>query len=449
MDRARLFRRTGFRMNTGASCASGFALEGAAVDAVLDCVPSPILLLDSDRVLATGNAAARALDAWMGSTGFPLALARALGPVLDSTDVSDERGRWTGRVELAGADATTRSYEATLQRIGSGRSGAPSLALVLGNAASPVEGIDDAAPGPDRALAAHARLEDVQRQLLQADRMSSIGQLAAGVAHEINNPIGYIRSNLGTLAEYASSLMRLLNEQESALRLLRGTHPDALTRIEEIREEIDFDFLAGDLPMLLDESQEGIAKVCKIVQDLRDFSRAGHDEGWVATDIHAGLDSTINIVWHELKYKVELVKDYGELPPVTCLPSQLNQVFMNILVNAGQAIADRGKVSICTRADDQSVHVEIADDGSGIAGEHLARIFDPFFTTKPVGKGTGVGLSISYGIVKKHGGRIEVRSRPGNGTTFRISLPINGPQAGAMAQDGAPGNDGRPAGRDA
>jgi len=423
-------------MNTGATCTSGFALEGTAADAVLECVPSPILLLDSDRVPTGGNAAARALDTWMGSAGFPLALARALGPVLDSTDVSDERGRWTGRVDLAGADATTRSYEATLQRIGTGRSGAPSLALVLGNPAPAAEGAADAAPGPDRALAAHARLEDVQRQLLQADRMSSIGQLAAGVAHEINNPIGYIRSNLGTLAEYASSLMRLLNAQESALRLLRGTHLDALTRIEEIRQEIDFDFLAGDLPMLLDESQEGIAKVCKIVQDLRDFSRAGHDEGWVATDIHAGLDSTINIVWHELKYKVELVKDYGELPPVTCLPSQLNQVFMNILVNAGQAIADRGKVSIRTRADGEAVHVEISDSGSGIAEENLGRIFDPFFTTKPVGKGTGVGLSISYGIVKKHGGRIEVGSKPGHGTTFRITLPVHGPESDAAAQDG-------------
>jgi signal transduction histidine kinase len=193
---------------------------------------------------------------------------------------------------------------------------------------------------------------------------------------------------------------------------------------EEIRQEIDFDFLAGDLPMLLDESQEGIAKVCKIVQDLRDFSRAGYEEQWTLADLHRGLDSTLNIVWNDLKYKCEILRSYGEIPDVECLPSQLNQVFLNILVNAGHAIEQRGTIRVTTGQEDDRVFIEIADTGKGIAQENIARIFDPFFTTKPVGQGTGLGLSLSYSIVRKHNGHISVDSKIGGGTRFRIVLPI-------------------------
>jgi signal transduction histidine kinase len=209
--------------------------------------------------------------------------------------------------------------------------------------------------------------------------------------------------------------------------------PEQLMQIEEIRQQIDFEFLAKDLPMLLAESQEGITRVRKIVQDLREFSRAGHSEAWVVTDIHAGLESTINIVWNDLKYKVELVKHYGELPFIECLPSQLNQVFMNILVNAGHSIEERGQITIATRVVGEQVFVEISDTGKGIAREHLEHIFEPFFTTKPIGKGTGLGLSISYGIVKKHGGEIDVRSEVGVGTTFLIKLPVRQSHADDVA----------------
>ncbi len=199
--------------------------------------------------------------------------------------------------------------------------------------------------------------------------------------------------------------------------------------------EIDFDFLASDLPTLLAESLEGIARVRKIILDLRDFSRAGHTEEWTLADIHAGIDSTINIVWNELKYKVELIKQYGELPLVECLPSQLNQVFLNILVNAGHAIEERGQIVIHTYAKGDRVYIAIFDTGRGIPEEHVGRIFEPFFTTKPIGKGTGLGLSISYGIIQKHGGDIDVRSEVGVGTTFLISLPVRQPkpQPGAAA----------------
>jgi two-component system NtrC family sensor kinase len=271
------------------------------------------------------------------------------------------------------------------------------------------------------------RLHDAQDQLLQSDKMASIGQLAAGVAHEINNPIGYTHSNLGTLGEYIESLFRLNEAYESVLREVRNERPERWNEIEEIKQRIDYQFLVTDLPKLLAESREGLDRVRKIVADLRDFSRAGYTEKWTLADLHKGLDSTLNIVWNDLKYKCEIRKNYGDLPQIECLPSQINQVFLNILVNAGHAITERGTVTIVTGHEGDSVFVEISDTGKGIAQENLARIFDPFFTTKPVGQGTGLGLSLSYGIVRKHGGKIEVHSQIGVGTTFRIILPVSQP----------------------
>jgi len=263
------------------------------------------------------------------------------------------------------------------------------------------------------------RLASAQEQLLQSEKMASIGQLAAGVAHEINNPIGYVHSNLGTLRDYVSSLLALLEHHAAQ------ASPDDDTLIQ-LRERLDIDFIVGDLPQLLEESREGIERVTKIVQDLKEFSHVG-DETPRAVDLHKGLDSTINIVWNDLKYKVQLEKHYGELPLVECNPSELNQVFMNLLINAGQAIAERGTITLATGVDEDQVWVSVTDSGCGIANDALQRIFDPFFTTKPIGRGTGLGLAIAYRIVAKHHGRIEVRSRPGFGSTFRVVLPIKQP----------------------
>jgi len=263
------------------------------------------------------------------------------------------------------------------------------------------------------------RLASAQEQLLQSEKMASIGQLAAGVAHEINNPIGYVHSNLGTLRDYVSSLLALLEHHAAQ------ASPDDDTLIQ-LRERLDIDFIVGDLPQLLDESREGIERVTKIVQDLKEFSHVG-DETPRAVDLHKGLDSTLNIVWNDLKYKVQLDKHYGELPLVECNPSELNQVFMNLLINAGQAIAERGTITLATGVDEDQVWVSVTDSGCGIANDALQRIFDPFFTTKPIGRGTGLGLAIAYRIVAKHHGRIEVRSRPGFGSTFRVVLPIKQP----------------------
>lgn len=269
------------------------------------------------------------------------------------------------------------------------------------------------------------RLEEAQNQLLQSEKMASIGQLAAGVAHEINNPIGYVYSNLSTLEKYLADIFAVLAAYE-ALEPALGEYSDALAEIRQLKARVDFDFLKDDITALMAESAEGIARVKKIVQDLKDFSHVDEAE-WQWTDLHKGLDSTLNIVNNELKYKANVVRRYGELPLVECLSSQLNQVFMNILVNAAHAIEEHGTITVRTGADGDEVWVEIEDSGKGIAREHLNRIFDPFFTTKPVGKGTGLGLSLSYGIVQKHHGRIEVESEPGRGTTFRVRLPVKQP----------------------
>ena len=270
------------------------------------------------------------------------------------------------------------------------------------------------------------KLSRAQEQLLQSEKLASIGQLAAGVAHEINNPISFVFSNFGTLQTYVADLMRVLVEYEQAERFIAD--PATVARIAALRQQVDLGFLMDDVPVLMSESREGIERVRKIVQDLKDFSRVDAHQDWQWVNLHNGIDSTLNIVNNEVKYRADVVKEYGDIPEVECLPSQINQVIMNIVVNGAQAISgERGRITIRTGVAGPHVWIEIADTGAGIPKAILSRIFDPFFTTKAIGAGTGLGLSLSYGIIQKHGGRIEVRSEPGAGTTFRIELPIRRP----------------------
>lgn len=278
----------------------------------------------------------------------------------------------------------------------------------------------------------NATLKEMHVQLLQSEKMASIGQLAAGVAHEINNPVGYIGSNLATLMGYVEDLMKLLQLYEASDAVLLDQHNKIYQEISEQKERVDIEYLKEDLNALISESQEGVARVKQIVRDLKDFSHVDEAE-WQYADVHKCLDSTLNIVHNELKYKADIVKDYADLPLIECMPSQLNQVIMNLLVNAAHAIEQHGVITVRTRMQsDSQVCIEISDTGKGIQPEHMSKLFDPFFTTKPVGQGTGLGLSLSYGIIEKHGGTIEVDSKAGKGTSFRILLPAQ--QAGRQAQ---------------
>ncbi|QDF95115.1 diguanylate cyclase [Azoarcus sp. DD4] len=285
------------------------------------------------------------------------------------------------------------------------------------------------------------RLQEAQAQLLQSEKLASIGQLAAGVAHEINNPIGYVQSNLGTLSRYLDDMREVIAAFDTAAAQLPSEHP-AAQALARVRQARDFDFIIDDLPDLLRQSCEGVDRVGRIVADLKDFSRLDGSQEWQSADLHHGLDSTLNIVNNEIKYRAEVVRDYGTLPEVECLPSQLNQVFLNLLVNAAHAMPPERMGRILLRSGHEpgpeggQVWISVGDDGCGIPPENLGRIFDPFFTTKPVGKGTGLGLSLSYGIVQRHNGRIEVDSTPGRGTTFRVVLPVRqATPAGAQSEN--------------
>ena len=268
------------------------------------------------------------------------------------------------------------------------------------------------------------KLTLAQQKLLQSEKLASIGQLAAGVAHEINNPIGYVFSNFGALEGYLGDLFAMLDAYEQAEADIAT--PAVAQRLRTLREQIDLAFLRTDIGQLMSESKEGIVRVRRIVQDLKDFSRSDALQEWVWADLRQGIDTTLNIVNNEVKYKADVIKLYGEIPDIECQPSELNQVIMNLVVNAAHAMGEeRGRITLRTGCDnDQEVWIEVEDTGGGIAPEHLSRIFDPFFTTKAVGQGTGLGLSLAYSTVQKHHGRIEVHSLQGSGTTFRITLPV-------------------------
>ncbi len=283
----------------------------------------------------------------------------------------------------------------------------------------------------------HEQLEEAQSQLLQSEKMASIGQLAAGVAHEINNPVGYINSNIGTLQGYIQDLFRVLDAYSQIEASVVETD-EAMQQLKVIKQEVDLGFLKQDIVDLIGESQEGLDRVSKIVRDLKDFSHVDEAE-WQWADLHTGIDSTLNIVNNELKYKAEVIKEYGELPEVECIAAQINQIVMNLLVNAAHAIKVRGtiKISTGTEANDW-VWISVSDDGKGIKQEDINKVFNPFFTTKPVGKGTGLGLSLAYSIIEKHNGKISVESKPGR-TVFTIRLPIKHSAESVLVEPGAGG----------
>ncbi|HJV27182.1 MAG TPA: ATP-binding protein [Aromatoleum sp.] len=268
------------------------------------------------------------------------------------------------------------------------------------------------------------RLEQAESRLLQLEKMAAVGQIAAGVAHEINNPVGFISSNLGSLKTYMERVFAVIAAYEKMEAALPPEHP---TRVEmaDVRAEVEFDYLRQDIPDLLTESLDGLARVKEIINDLKDFSRVDDGQRQEA-DLHRGLESTLNVIRNEIKYKAEVIREFGDLPLVNCVPAQINQVFMNLLSNAAQAIETMGRITLRTGADEDWAWVEVSDTGKGIPPEVQARIFEPFFTTKPVGKGTGLGLSISRDIVERHGGKLEVSSTVGQGATFRMVLPVAG-----------------------
>ncbi len=278
------------------------------------------------------------------------------------------------------------------------------------------------------------RVNKQAAMIVQSEKMASVGILAAGVAHEINNPIAYINGNLSTIQKYCRRITKLHNHYERMETMiiednLDGAN-DILNKIREFKNEKKIDFILGDINDLAEESLDGTERVKNIVRDLQTFSRADQGE-FKPIDINETINVTLNILANKLKYKIDIKKSFEDIPEVHCFPQKISQVFMNLILNAAQAIKDKGIIKITTsyieegkRADDIFVEVKISDTGCGIKEKNITKLFDPFFTTKPVGEGTGLGLSIVYDIIKSHGGDIFVQSEEGKGTTFSIKIPV-------------------------
>jgi len=277
---------------------------------------------------------------------------------------------------------------------------------------------------------AYSDIKDVQMQLLQSEKLASIGQLAAGVAHEINNPIGFISNNLEILEVYIDDYTKILRMYDGLMIAIeQGDLEKSRSQVQEVKsfsKDINLEYITNDLKKMFDQTKKGIDRVQTIVKDLRTFAYEGVDT-FELIKVEEVIDSVLNIVSSELQHKADLKKSYGDTPFIKGSPQRLGQVFINLLVNATQAIEGKGIIEIKTYVEDKNVCVDIKDTGKGIKDENLKKIFDPFFTTKPVGQGTGLGLSVSYEIIKKHGGEMRAQSKEGEGSTMTIFLPIPTP----------------------
>jgi len=270
-----------------------------------------------------------------------------------------------------------------------------------------------------------AELNSTQKQMVQQEKMSMIGQLTAGVAHEINNPIGFIASNTESLGKYWERILKCMEAQRAVI-LSGKIDSQSLEPLQELQSRMKIDRISKDIPEMIRETLEGVERIKSVVRDLKCFSHMDETDQKLA-DITQCLESSLNIVNNELKYKATVTREYGNLPQLRCYPQQLGQVFMNLLVNASHAIVNQGEIKVRTWNGEGVVYVSISDTGSGMPEEVRAHIFEPFFTTKESGKGTGLGLSISNEIIRNHGGEIRVESEVGQGSTFTVSIPLEGP----------------------
>lgn len=273
---------------------------------------------------------------------------------------------------------------------------------------------------------ANTEIKQAQARLLQSEKMASVGVLAAGVAHEINNPLGFVMSNLSTLEEYVKNYQSLVAEYESLLQLKDSDErTEQVRKIKSLRDDYDIEFMNEDLDGLLHDTQEGSVRVRDIVKGLKAFSHVDQSDEMQLTDINECIEATLKVANNEIKYHCEIVKRLGVIPQTYCMAGQLKQVILNMLLNAAHAIKDKGVIEIETLCADGNIELSIRDNGCGINQEDIGNLFDPFFTTKEVGEGTGLGLSISYGIiVDNHKGDIRVESELGKGSCFTIILPV-------------------------
>lgn len=385
---------------------------------VLETLPLSVVLLNRDGSLCHANAAARRLAMVVHSDPQNgLTQLTASAPTLSGDAAANDCDDCIECMDQSG-----HTLDVARQWRTCGNSDLRSLTLRPGRGHA--DNVPSSESVPDPPIEHRTPSLSEQQQMIHADKLATVGQLAAGMAHEINNPVCYVQSNLGSFRDYLNKLFGLLELCDQLLRDDSMSVEQGLQMFEARKRAINFALIVVDLPALLEESREGVERIRQIVQNLRDFSRTDSTETFRLFDVHRAIDTTLEMVRSLSSRSISFSTDFEQLPLIECNPTELNQVLMNILVNAAQAVPEDGAIDIRTGGDQQWVWIEVTDNGCGVDAQTLTHIFEPFFTTKDVGHGTGLGLSISYGIIRKHGGRIEVRSQPGEGTTFRITLPV-------------------------
>jgi len=409
------------------------------LNAILESIGDPMIMLDKDLRVTWSNEASRQVFCGdsVGRTCFELFHGRPtpcdLGPCIVREAFADGKPH-SYDVRVVDREGQTRYFHCTANAALRDKDGRPSAVLEIAKDITDRKTAEIIKAAYDRVEKAHRELQEMQSQLVQSEKLASIGQLAAGVAHEMNTPVGFVACNFETLDGYMKKIRGLLEAYERLLQKVEtagepGLH-EAARAIQELKARIRLDFILQDLDSLFEDSREGLERVTDIIRNLRDFARADRAGDFAPHDINEGIKATLTVARNEIKYDAEVTTQFGEIPPVVCNPGQLNQVFLNLLINAVHAIRSqsrpaKGAITVRTYQAGTDVVCEIADDGPGIPRDHLRKIFDPFFTTKPPGKGTGLGLSVSYDIiVNKHHGRIAVESEEGRGAKFIVRLPL-------------------------
>ena len=409
------------------------------LNAIVESISDPLIMLDKDLSITWSNGASRKVFGGAEEAGKCFQLFHRRETPCDPRACIVRKAFEDGKphsddMQVIDAEGQTRYFHCTATAALRDAEGRPTAVIEIARDITDSKSVEIIRTAYARAEKANRELKEMQLQLVQSEKLASIGQLAAGVTHEMNTPVGFVASNFKTLESYVKKIQSLLEVYEGLVRRIgtadHGELIQAVQSLHELRVGMRLDFILKDLASLFEDSREGLQRITDIIQNLRDFARADRAGELSAYDINDGLHATLTVARNELRYDAEVHTELGDIPQIICNPGQINQVFLNLLINAAQAIRSQtrqGKGSIIIRTYPTPTHVvcEIEDDGPGISAANLQRIFDPFFTTKPPGKGTGLGLSVSYDIVvNKHQGQISVESEENRGAKFIVRLPL-------------------------
>lgn len=420
------------------------------LNAILESIGDPMIMLDKDLGVTWSNGASRRVfgNDDVGQTCFRLFRGQdtpcTLSPCIVREVFRDGKPH-SYDIQVVDKEGQTRYFHCTANAALWDKEGRPTAVIEIARDITDRKSVEIIKAAYARVEKANRELKEMQSQLVQSEKLASIGQLAAGVAHEMNTPVGFVACNFETLEGYMKKIRHLLEAYDGLACQVQtaaeGEPMQTVRVIQQLKEKIKLDFILKDLECLFEDSREGLDRVTDIIRNLRDFARADRTSDLTAHDLNEGIRATLTVARNEIKYDAEVKTEFGDIPHVFCNAGQINQVFLNLLINAAQAIRSqqrqtKGTIAIRTYQEGTDVLCEIQDDGPGIPAVNLRSIFDPFFTTKPPGKGTGLGLSVSYDIiVNKHQGQISVESEENRGAKFTVRLPLTpAPQTGETAE---------------